>query len=87
MNIFAHFKGIESECTQDRIHNKLFLLIIDQFQCYCHQCGHYNQRSIERVVMHFFQNVMHVYDWYDFLSVLTHCIIVLYIQRSNVQGQ
>ena len=84
MNIFAHFKDIESESTQDRIHNKLFLLVIDQFQCYYHQCDCYIQRSIERVAMDFLQNVMHVYQGHDFLSVFTHCIIVLYIERCNV---
>ena len=81
MNIFAYFKDVNSQCTQETIYNKLFLLIIDQFHYYYH---HYRQRSNERVVMHFFQNVMHVYEWYDFPSVLTHCIIVLYIQRCNV---
>ena len=84
MNIFAHVKDIESECTQDRIHNKLFLLIIDQLHCYYDQCDCYIARSIERVVMDFFQNVMHVYEGRDFLSVLIHCIIVLYIQRCNM---
>ena len=57
MNICAYFKGIESGCTQDRIHNKLFLLIIDQFQRYYHQCGRYSQRSTERVVMNFSKNL------------------------------
>ena len=84
MNSFAHFEDIESECTQDRIHNKLFLLIIDQFQCYYHQCDRYIQRSIERVAMDVFQNVMHVYEGHDFLSVLTYYSIVLYIQRCNI---
>ena len=55
MNIFAHFKDIDSQCTQDTNQNKLLLLIIDHFQCYYHQCDHYNQRSIERVVMNFFK--------------------------------
>ena len=59
MNIFAHVKDIESECRQDRIHNKLFLLIIDQFQCYHHQCDHYSQRLIERVVMNFFKKLFY----------------------------
>ena len=57
MNIFAQLKDIESECTQDRIRNKLCLFIIYQFHFYYHQCDHCIQRSIERVVMHFFQNV------------------------------
>ena len=73
MNIFAHAKDIESECTQDRIHNKLFLLIINQFHCYYHQCDYYVVRSIERVVMDFFEkSFLHVYEGHDFLSVLTH---------------
>ena len=55
MNIFEHFKDIDSQCTQDTNQNKLLLLIIDHFQCYYHQCDHYNQRSIERVVMNFFK--------------------------------
>ena len=59
MNIFAHFKDIDSQCTQQTIHNKLFLLIIDQFHCYYHQCDHYSQRSIERVVMNFFKEVFY----------------------------
>ena len=59
MNSFAHFKDIESECTQETIHNKLFLLIMNQFQCYYHQCDHYSQRSIERVVMNFFKKLFY----------------------------
>ena len=55
MNICAHFKDIDSECTQDRIRNKLCLFIIDQFHFYYHQCDHYITRSIERVVIHFFK--------------------------------
>ena len=55
MNIFAHFKDTDSQCTQVIIHNKLFLLIINQFQCYYHRCDHYSQRSIERVVMIIFK--------------------------------
>ena len=55
MNIFAHFKDIDSQCTQETIHNKLFLLIINQFHFYYYQCDHYSQRSIERVVMNFFK--------------------------------
>ena len=59
MNIFAHVKDTESECTQETIHNKLFLLIMNQFQCYYHQCDHYSQRSIERVVMNFFKKLFY----------------------------
>ena len=55
MNIFAHFKDIDSQCTQDTIHNKLFLLIINQFHCYYYQFDHYIQRLIEKVVMNFFE--------------------------------
>ena len=55
MNIFAHFKDIDNQCTQQTIHNKLVLLIIDQFHCYYHQCDHYIRRFIERVVMRFFR--------------------------------
>ena len=55
MNIFAHFKEIESQCTQETIRNKLFLFSIDQFHFYYHQCDHYIVRSIERVVIHFFK--------------------------------
>ena len=73
MNIFAHFKDIAIRRTQETIHNKLFLLIINQFQCYYHQCDHYSQRSIERVVMNFFKKTfLHVYEGHGFLSVLTH---------------
>ena len=56
MNIFAHFKDIDSQCTQQTNHNKLFLLIINQFHFYYYQGDHYSRRSIERVVMHFFKN-------------------------------
>ena len=84
MNSFAHFKDIDSQCTQETIYNKLFLLIIDQFHCYYHQCDLYSQRSIDRVVMQFFKKLLHVYEGRDLFSVLTHCIIVLYIQRCNV---
>ena len=59
MNIFAHFKDIAIRRTQETIHNKLFLLINNQFQCYYHQCDHYSQRSIERVVMDFFKNLFY----------------------------
>ena len=69
----------ESECTPETIHNKLCLFIIDQFHFYYHQYDHYIARSIERVIMHFFKNFIHAYEGHDFLSVLTHCIIVLYI--------
>ena len=55
MNIFAHFNDIDSQCTQQTIHNKLFLLIINQFHWYYYQCDHYIAKSIERVVMHFFK--------------------------------
>ena len=59
MNIFAYFKDIHSQCTQETIHNKLFLLIINEFHCYYHQCDHYIARSIERVVMNFFKNIFY----------------------------
>ena len=85
MNVFAHFKDIDNQSTQETIYNKLFLLIIDEFHFYYHQCDHYSQRSIERVVMNFFKKTfLHAYEGHDFLSVLTYCIIVLYIQRCNV---
>ena len=84
MNIFAHFTDIEGGCTQDIIHNKLFLLNIDEFHCYYHRYDRYIQRSIERVVMGFLQNVIHAYEGQDFLSVFTPYIIILYIQTCNV---
>ena len=59
MNTFAHFKDIDSQCTQDTIHNKLLLLIINQFQYYYHHCDHYSQRSIERVVTNFFKKLFY----------------------------
>ena len=55
MNIFVHFKDLDKQCTQQTILNTLFLLIMNQFQCYYHQCDHYLVRPIERVVMHFFK--------------------------------
>ena len=59
MNMFAHFKDIDSQCTQDTIHDKLFLLIINQFHCYYYQGDHYIVRSIERVVMNFFKKLFY----------------------------
>ena len=41
MNIFAHFKDIDSQCTQETIRNKLFLSIINQFHCYYYRVDHY----------------------------------------------
>ena len=84
MNIFAHFKDIDSQCTQETIHTKLFLLIINQFHCYYHRRDHYSQRTIERVVMNFFKTLLHADEGHDFLSVLTYCIIVLSIEICNV---
>ena len=57
MIVFAHFKDIDNQSTQETIYNKLFLLIIDEFHFYYHQCDHYSQRSIERVVMNFFKKL------------------------------
>ena len=59
MKIFAHVKNIAIRRTEETIHNKSFLLIMNQFQCYYHQCDHYSQRWIERVVMNFFKKLFY----------------------------
>ena len=86
--INEHF-GIFQRQTVN-VHNRqftinYFYLLLIEFPCYYHQCDRYSQQSIEWVVMHFFKkSFLQAYEGHDFFSVLTHCIIVLYIQRCNV---
>ena len=85
MNSFAHFKGIDGQCTQETIHNKLVLLIIAQIHCYDYRRDHYshaiNGKGCDEIHRRTFT---HAYEGHDIFSVLTHCIIVLSIQRCNV---
>ena len=74
--INEHFKDIDSQCTQNIVHNKLFLLIINQFYCYYHPCDHYSQRSIERVAMNFFKKL-----FYKRMKG-TACLLSLHIASS-----
>ena len=84
MNSFAHVKDIESECTEDRIHNKLFLLIMNQFQCYYHQRDHYSQRSIERVVMNFFKKLFYTCMKDTTFFLFLHIASSFFIDRDAI---
>ena len=82
MNIFAHFKDIDSQCTQETIYNKLFLLIIDQFHCYYYQGDHHSQRSIERVVMNFFKKAFYTHMKGTTCFLFLHIASSLFIYRD-----